>query len=283
VSEAGRAAALDSFLRPTSLDAEHRRLMDGKRDAVPWGASTAGALPEELRASLATLWRARTISEHRSVGIFALYVLDLLGAGAPAPMLSLACRASLDEVRHAELFARLACLYADAVEPPPPGIPAMPDDPSVSMRDQVAREALHLSVLAESYSAVLLGELHEHARDPAVHGVLGVVLSDEVHHARMGWAMLASLFADAETGAGVRARLQGELVATMDGLVKTMFGDPAALPAPTVAEPLRPLAREHGWMAPAEEWSLFRQTIADVWIPGLAVLGLDARALASRY
>src|SRR5581483_1597662 len=144
--------------------------------------------------------------------------------------LSLACRASLDEVRHAELFARLASLYSGREETPPPGIPPMPDDPTVPMRDQVAREALQLSVLAESYSAVLLGELHERARDPAVKGALGVVLADEVHHARMGWSALASLFADAAAGDGLRARLQRELAGTMDSLVRSMFGDPASLP-----------------------------------------------------
>jgi hypothetical protein len=275
-------SALEAFTRGTTLAAEHRRLMDTRHRAVPWDSSTAASLPAELREGLAELWRARMVGEHRSVGIFALYVLDLLGAGAPAEMLSLACRASLDEVRHAELFGRLAALYSGKEETPPPGIPPMPDDPGVPMRDQVAREALHLSVLAESYSAVLLGALHERARDPAVVGALGVVLADEVHHARMGWATLKMLF-EGEHGEALRARVQRELAGTMDDLVKAMFGDPSKLDAPRLAEELRPLATEHGWMAAREEWALFQQTIRDVWIPGLATLGIDARALSGRY
>ena len=38
-----------------------------------------------------------------------------------------------------ELFARLAGLYSGEIETPPPGIPPMPDDPAVPMREQVAR------------------------------------------------------------------------------------------------------------------------------------------------
>jgi hypothetical protein len=280
---AASAEPLASFLQVTSLEAEHRRLMDARHVQVPWEASTASALAPELREALASLWRARMVAEHRSVGVFALYVLDLLGAGAPAEMLSLACRASLDEVRHTELFARLAMLYSGTTEAPPAGIPPMPDDASVPMRDQVAREALQLSVLAESYSSVLIGELHDRARDPAVRGALGVVLADEVHHARMGWAMLASLFADEQRGVEACDRVRRELVGTVDHLVRTMFADPAALPEPTLPERHRRAASEHGWLAPREEWSLFRQTIDDVWIPGLGALGVDARALADRY
>ena len=276
------ADALATFTRETHLEAQHRRLMDAGRAAVPYDASTAASLPVELRASLAELWRARMLGEHRSVGIFALYVLDLLGAGAPAEMLSGACRASLDEVRHAEIFARLASLYSGKSETPEPGIPAMPDDASVPMRDQIAREALHLSVFAESYSAVLLGELLDRAKDPTVRAALGVVLADEVHHARMGWAMLAMLFAG-ERGDELRARVQAELCATMDALVKAMFGDTSRLPPPSLEEPLQALAAAHGWMSARDEWALFEAAISDVWIPGLAALGVDAGGLAGRY
>jgi hypothetical protein len=174
------AGALAEFTQPTRLAAEHRRLMDEHHRPVAWERSTAASLPPDLRAGLADLWRARMISEHRSVGIFNLYALDLLGAGAPAEVLSLACRAALDEVRHAELFARLTSLYSGRPETPPPGIPPMPDEPGVPLLLQVAREALHLCVCAETYSAASLAELHARAMDPAVRDALAVVLSDEI-------------------------------------------------------------------------------------------------------
>jgi hypothetical protein len=276
------AGALGTFTRETTLGPEHRRLMEAGHRPVPWAESTAHTLPAALRAGLAELWRARMISEHRSVGIFSLYALDLLGAGAPAEALSLACRAALDEVRHAELFARLAGLYSGELETPPPGIPPMPDDPSIPMRIQVAREALHLCVCAETYSAVTLAELHARSTDPAVHGALGVVIADELHHARMGWSLLSSLLADPDADE-LRAFLQAELLPMLDGFARDMFGDPAQIPAPSLTGAERALADAHGYLPQRDEYALFRATVDEVWIPGLPGLGLDPAALRGRY
>ncbi len=276
------AAALATFTQPTRLGAEHRRLMDQGHRAVPWERSGAADLPAELRAGLAELWRARMIAEHRSVGIFSLYSLDLLGAGAPAEVLSLACRAALDEVRHAELFARLASLYSGTQETPPPGIPPMPDDPGVPMSHQVAREAFHLCVCAETYSTAMLGELHARAVDPAVHGALGVVLADEIFHARMGWSFLASLLEGPESGA-IRDVLQAEVLPMLDGFARDLFGDPAALPEPSLRGRDREIAEAHGYIPLCDEYALFRSAVDDVWIPGLAGLGLSTGELRGRY
>ncbi len=276
------AGALATFTLSTTLAPEHRRLMDAGHRPVPWAESTAHTLPPDLRRGLAELWRARMISEHRSVGIFSLYALDLLGAGAPVEALSLACRAALDEVRHAELFARLAGLYSGELETPPPGIPPMPDDPSVPMRSQVAREALHLCVCAETYSAVTLSELHQRSTDPAVHAAIGVVIADELHHARMGWSLLNALLAEPDAG-DLRASLQAELVPMLDGFARDMFGAPAAMPAPSLIGEERALAEAHGYIPQRDEYALFRATVDEVWIPGLPGLGLDPSALRGRY
>jgi hypothetical protein len=112
--------------------------------------------------------------------------------------------------------------------------------------------------------------------------VLSIVIADEVHHARMGWAFLASLVAG-EGGDEVWARLQGELASTMDAMVRAMFGDPAAFPAPSVPAEDRSLAEAHGYLPAREEWALFHGAIEALWIPGLAALGVDASMLRDRY
>ncbi len=282
VSSGRLAEALAAFTAKTHLGAEHRRLMDSPHRAVPWERSGAAELPAGLRAGLADLWRGRMISEHRSVGIFSLYTLDLLGAGAPAEVLSLACRAALDEVRHTELFARLTSLYSGQEESPPPGIPPMPDDPGVPMSHQVAREALHLCVCSETYSTALLGELHGRAVDPAVHAALGVVLADEIFHARMGWSFLATLLEGPESGA-IREVLQAEIIPMFDTFSRELFGDPANLPAPSLVGRDRELAEAHGYAPLCDEYAIFRAAIDEVWIPGLAGLGLSTADLKGRY
>jgi hypothetical protein len=273
--------ALADFTQETNLTAEHRRLMDAHHRAVPWEQSTAASVPAPLRAMLADMWRDRMINEHRSVGIFSMYSLDLLGAGAPAEVLSLACRAALDEVRHAELFARLTSLYSGKPETPPPGIPPMPDDIDVPLRLQVAREAMHLSVAAETYSAVSLAELHARAIDPAVKGALAVVISDEIHHARMGWAFVRSLLAD-DADHRVRDWINADLRQMFVGLEKQMFGaDPKNLPPPSIAEEDRALAEAHGYLSLREDHRLWVETMNEIWIPGLALLGLDVSNIAA--
>ncbi|MFO0757822.1 MAG: hypothetical protein U0359_15105 [Byssovorax sp.] len=285
IDEAARgrmAGALAAFTQETTLGPEHRRLMDAGHRPVPWEQSGAAALPEPLRAGLAELWRGRMISEHRSVGIFSLYALDLLGAGAPAEALSLACRAALDEVRHAELFSRLASLYSGERETPPPGIPPMPDDPGLPIHLQAAREAFHLCVCAETYSAVTLAELRARATDPAVHAALGVVIADELFHARMGWSLLATLLAG--PGADeLRPFLQAEIAPMFDGFVGDMFGDPTALPAPSLSGADRALAEAHGYIPQRDEYALFLGAVDAVWIPGLPGLGLDPAPLRNRF
>jgi hypothetical protein len=273
---------LASFTEETRLAPEHRRLMDEHHRPIDWSASGAAALTPELRAGLADIWRSRMVSEHRSIGIFSLYTLDLLGAGAPAEFVSLSWRAALDEVRHAELFGRLAEQYSGVKESPPGGIPSMPDDRNTPIRFQVAREALHLCVCAESYSAASLLALHARASDPAVKGALGAVASDEIHHARMGWVLLARMLKDADA-TELRARLDAELLPLFDGFVKDVFGDPKSIPEPSLRGAEREMAEAHGYAPLRDEYEIFRATAEDVWVPGLAGLGLASGFLAGRY
>ena len=256
--------------------------MDAHHSKIDWAASTARDLSPKLREGLADLWRRRMVSEHRSIGIFNLYTLDLLGAGAPAEVLSLACRAALDEVRHTELFARLTEIYSGKKESPPPGIPALPDEPDVPIRKQVAREALHLCVCSESYSAASLGELYARAQDPTVRAVLGVVLSDEIYHARMGWAVLASMYREPD-GEELRAHAQSEIPATFDNLARELFGDLSALAEPSLAGDERRQAEAHGYLSLRDDYVVFQSLIEAVWIPGLLGLGLDPSSLRGRF
>jgi hypothetical protein len=275
--------SLGDFTAPTPLAAEHRRLMDGSHRPIDWTRSTAKALPAPLRAHLARAWRARMISEHRAVGIFQLYGLDLLAAGAPAEVLSACCRAALDEVRHAELFARLTTCYSGELETPPPGIPPLSEDPTISLAHQVMREALHLSVGSETFSAVLLAEKLERAQDPVVRDVLGVVLADELHHARMGWAFLATLVgADSAAASGARSFLNGELGPLLDDLEAAMFGNPVDLGEPSLPPADEAAAIGHGYTPRRDEYRLFTAALHEVWIPGFAGLGLDTAGLAGR-
>ncbi len=248
---------------------EHARLMASGRAPVPWSACTAAALDEGSRARVAALWRARADAERCSVAIFATWAVDLVGAGAEAPFLALVTRAALDEVRHAELFDRLAEAYGAPAAPPSRDLPTMPDDERVPLRWQASREALELSVIGEGFSVALLYDLREHARDPAVRAALAVVLGDEAAHARVGWQWLARVRADADAP-DLFAWLQALLPTAFARFEDAVFGADDGAPDDAADEALR----AHGACPRARMRALYEALYDTLWRDGLGALGL---------
>jgi hypothetical protein len=252
---------------------------------IAWSRSRAHTLEPAMRAQIGELWSAIMEAEHRSAAIFATFVLDLIGAGAPREIVSVASRAVLDEVRHADLCARLAALYTGHPVEPPAGLPHVPDDPSFTLFQQSVRQALFLSVASETYSAVTLATTHDRARDPVVRAVVGAILADEVHHARLGWSYLRFLLeSDRETE--VRAFVATHLGSVFDDLARALFGDAENLPPPAYRGRAAVVASEHGYIPIREQHSMFLDALRDIWIPtfrslGFATTSLDAR-LGSR-
>jgi hypothetical protein len=99
----------------------------------------------------------------------------------------------------------------------------------------------------------------------------------------MGWSFLATLLTGPDAEA-VKGHVQAELVPMFDELARDLFDeDPTALPAPSLSGEARALAEGHGYLAARDEYAIFRAAVDDVWIPGLAGLGLDPSALRGRY
>ena len=245
---------------PTWLDEEHARLMRGTRGDLPWSKHTAHRLDAATRATLATVWRARADAERRSAPIFATWLVDLTGAGADARVLSVTARAVLDEVRHAELFEDLARAYGAPERAPSTALPVMPDDPEVPLRWQAAREALSLSVVAETFSLAMLHALRDAAGDPLVRAVRARVVGDESLHARLGWTLLAQWIPHDD---GLRAYLAAHAPSVLADYVAMVFGDPEALPDEAYDARLA----AHGVLPQRTLWTLFETVYRTLWRP----------------
>jgi hypothetical protein len=252
------------------LTREHTRLMSSGRASIPWSACTASSLDGVSRARIAALWRARADAERCSVAIFSTWAIDLVGAGAAAPFLSLVTRATLDEVRHEELFDRLAEAYGAPPSPPSRDLPTMPDDARIPLRWQASREALELSVIGEGFSLTLLHELREHARDPAVRSVLAQVLGDEAAHARIGWMWLSHVRNDPDAR-DLFAWLQAELPVAFARFEDAVFGPDEGAPEDVDDEALR----AHGACARSRMKTLYAALYDTLWRDGLRALGLE--------
>jgi hypothetical protein len=149
-------------------------------------------------------WAGRIVDEYRSVAVFSELLRLLADMEAPYPALCTVHRLIGDELRHTELTARVVGWlggHADlAIDLADCGLPPREDGESARERAImiVAREL----VVGEQESIYALAAYRDATTEPAIKGVLELVLLDEVRHAAAGRALLAMLTDDAD-----RARL----------------------------------------------------------------------------
>jgi hypothetical protein len=219
---------------------------------------------EPLRRLAASAWRFRWSVELEAEARFLRIAGRLEGIGAAAELVDRARRASSDEARHATLCAGLAFTYGEPVpvagRVEPPEI-APPDWP---LRERVLYELVAACCISETESLAVLTTLLESAHAPALRSVLHQLASDEVGHARLGWAHLAG-----EHSAGATAFLGPLLPAMLEGSVDADLFRP--VDADREAQPLL----LHGVLPHRLKGELFARTLEQVVFPGLETFGVD--------
>jgi hypothetical protein len=218
-----------------------------------------------VRRVAGAAWRFRWQVERDAQVRFARMAWRMAVLGAPAPLVTLARRASEDERRHAALCARLAEAYGAGL----PRRPAPAAPPEIAPRRLGAREALLYDVVAaccvaETESVSVLTTLLAAPARPAVRAVLRTLARDEIAHARLGWAWLAHARRD-----GPVAFLGPLLPGMLEGNGADLFR-----PAGRAAADRALLA--HGVLPRAAHRALFVRTLETVIFPGLEALGVDA-------
>jgi hypothetical protein len=124
---------------------------------------------------------------------FAVVSRELLETGADPNVLRIVARADDDEIEHARICLDVASRYRGSQEPWPTARPLHVPDYKVD--DDRLRAALHLvalSCLNETIATVRLGETLGETESPVVKSAIRAILEDEMEHARVGWAHLAS-------------------------------------------------------------------------------------------
>lgn len=167
--------------------------------------ATIEALPPGERALLASLWQSRASSESSVRSVFDQLIAELTATGAHREVIALAQRAADDEARHAQICAELAAVYHGA-----PITLAL--SPSVRLPDygetprmRAALHVVNLCCISETIASAFVEACLAASEGEMLRDVHGRHLADEVRHARIGWAHLATLSLD-ERGA-VAARL----------------------------------------------------------------------------
>lgn len=244
-----------------------------------WGGrATSRPLPEahdEIRAlapderrALANLWLSQAATERRVGYSFDVVHRALVALDADAGLIETAARAVDDELRHAELCCEMASRYAerrlDAPEELPFSHPMHPE-----ARTEALRRALWVlgqCSLNETFAAAYLECSHENATVPLARAALRELLSDEIDHARVGWAFASTL--DEAT----RAELSDWLVP----LAICNLREWRSLTLPTFE---RDAVYAHGVPRRAQVEAALRNALDEMIAPGFERFGFDVRPL----
>lgn len=262
------------WLSGTPLEAEHARLMQRRNVDIPWDQCRVDDLTDDERARLGRTWMTRSQAEYLAISTFAILSVDLTAAGAPADMLSLCHRAAIDEVRHAELCIRAASLYTGKQELPVPGMSNLPNDAKKPKLHQALANTLLVSCISETYATTILAETRDRTTDPCIHEVLTAIYSDEIMHARMGWAYLRyCLDKDPD---GVRQAAAEMIQIGVAGVARVVE-------TPRRNDPMSDAMRAHGTMLPAEERIIFAKCIDEVIAPGFEAMDVPIGDIRERW
>ncbi len=243
-----------------------------------WGGRLTGrALPEadeeleELadaqRAELAKVWLGRAASERRVADAFEVIHAALAELDAPPELVALAARAVDDEYRHEELSRQVASRFAGRELDAPPRLTLI-----VPEHRGAEGELLHtLHVLGhcamnETFASAFLEASLEFAKAPLARAAVQELLSDEIEHARIGWAHLSSLD-------DVRRRAVAPWLLPMVRANLKMWRD---TPRPYSTDPT---VHRHGAPPAYAVERALRGAIADLMIPGLERFGLPTEEL----
>jgi hypothetical protein len=237
---------------------------DVRRIADP----TIDSLDVEGRAIVAAVWQNRGASELKVGGGFAAVTSELIEHGTADVVLKLVSRAVRDEVRHAEIAVDMAARYGDREVQWPHAEPfPVPRLEGATGKLRATLLVIALCCINETVAcAILEGQIAE-TTSPLTRAGLQSVLTDEIDHARAGWAHLATPFVTAAMKEEIGARWLPRL---LDARLRPLVAETSPFPGEQFPA--------HGILPRAERQRIAQSVLLDVVCPGFARAGIDATA-----
>jgi hypothetical protein len=226
------------------------------------------ATSAEDRAALAAIWQNRAALEMRVGSTFSSLMVELLENGTTQTVYEIVSQAVRDEVHHAQISAELAAKYrGDSVVVWPD--PAPNNYPTFKASKGAWHALLYIVVeccINETTACGVLEGSIAQCKSPLVKAGLQRILSDEIDHARAGWAHLASPW--------VTEEMKRELPSWLEWLHSAnnhdLLGDDAPLP--------REKYPTHGMLSRLRAREITYATMIDVIFPGYRRAGIDPSA-----
>lgn len=270
------------MLAPASARLESMHRTQVHREPWPeFSAFERDRYPAELRRAAAVQWAGRARAEHGSVHQFTALAHALSEARAPLHVLGALARLVTDEVRHAELCARMAlACWPDPDDAlfgwPPPRAPwpHAPHDDTQAILRWSADAVVTACCIGETLSRPMLEAIATVTTDPIVEAVAAQILRDEHLHATFGFEALGWLLGELD-GVG-REDLQRRLPARFAGVEQaTVRGISMEALAGTEIT-IVPGDPNLGTLSDMQYAMIFYATCEHEVLPGLQALGLDA-------
>ncbi len=201
---------------------------------APQRSDTAGFLAEIAELEAASVLAFRKIADE-------LQALD-----APSHLVAASHSALSDEVRHADVMARMARRFGGT--PQPPEVPESPLRSAYAL----ARDNASEGCVRETFGALLASYQAQHAEDVTLRAAFQTIAADETRHAQLSWEIAAWLepqlsIQEREEIARVRMVAVETLSHELDlGLSEEALRE-LGLPAPAEAAKLFHSLREKLW------------------------------------
>jgi hypothetical protein len=253
----------------------HRRR---SRHAAPWWARASrsaqslsdiddpviDAATPDARARLAAIWQNRARLELHVASGFSSLSVELFEHGSTPAVLEIVSQAVRDEVHHAQISAEMAARFrADAPVWPEPEAVHVPPFPPTKGAMHATLYVIAQCCINETIACTVLEEAVATAKSPIARAAYATILSDEVEHARAGWAHLASPWVTPEMKRALPRWLHRLCVAKLREVVE----DDAPLPGEHFAT--------HGMLSRKRSRELVHATLVDVMFPGFRRAGID--------
>jgi hypothetical protein len=260
-------------LTQTPLARQHEKTLEGKvtrkRPKIDFAQFDRSRYP---RPALALAHHAQTrlaLGEYTAVDLFAHIASVMTLNGVPFDLVAAASTIPHDEIRHADYAMRAARALAgdDALIEFDAGALRKRWERPMSL-EELDCTMLEVSAIGETLSCSLLSACRDRAKDPVLHAVFSGIVSDEVHHARLGWyyfSWRAPQWTRAE-----RQRVADRAGSVVVGIERRFWH---GRDAPPLA---RKAARDLGVLESDGQREAVRSVMDDEIIPALDALGLGS-------
>jgi hypothetical protein len=226
------------------------------------------AAEEELSASdrelVAATCARRAELELRGAAAFTIITQALIDLRADSQIVDLSSRAIAEEIRHSEIYLELGSRYSPVALARPRVAPIeIPAHPGVAPDLRRVLHVVGMCSINETMACAFLELCLDGARSQTTRVALREILADEIRHARIGWAYLASPGIQEVTFREVERRLVPMLCAQLAGWRKQI----ETLPEGEVSE--------HGCPSGPAIGEASVKALHEIVLPGFAAVGLD--------